>query len=128
MGIIRNTKSVKILLDEFKKKDGGISVIELIKRLNSKLNKTTIYRVLDKLEDDGVLHSFLGKDGIKWYAKCTGCSESGHTDVHPHFQCLNCGKMDCLKESINVPKVPNRKIIHSHILIQGHCELCLDTK
>ena len=125
MGIIRNTKSVKALLDEFKEGVGAISAIELITRLNTKLNKTTIYRVLDKLEDDGVLHSFRGKNGIKWYTKCKGCSESKHTDVHPHFECLNCGKMDCLNESIVVPKVPNRKIIHSHILIQGHCELCV---
>ena len=63
MGIIRNTKSVKILLDEFNN-DDAVSVIELIRRLKTKLNKTTIYRVLDKLEDDGVLHSFLGNKGI----------------------------------------------------------------
>ncbi len=124
MGIIRNTKSVKILLDEFNN-DDAISVIELIRRLKTKLNKTTIYRVLDKLEDDGILHSFLGNEGIKWYAKCNGCSVSDHADIHPHFQCLNCGRMDCLQESIIMPKISNREIMHSHILIQGTCELCL---
>ena len=123
MGIIRNTKSVKFLLDEFNNED-AISVIELIRRLNTKLNKTTIYRVLDNLEDDGLLHSFLGAKGIKWYAKCNGCSVSRHTDVHPHFQCLTCGRMDCLSEPISIPEIPNREIIHSHILIQGKCELC----
>ena len=127
MGIIRHTKSVQLLLNEFQKNDTGISVIELIKRLNSKLNKSTIYRVLDKLEDDGFLHSFLGKNGIKWYAKCKGCSESGHTDVHPHFQCLICGVMECLPESITIPKIPSRKITHSHILIQGQCDSCVTT-
>ena len=124
MGIIRNTKSVKILLDEFCNND-AISVIELIRRLKTKLNKTTIYRVLDKLEDDGILHSFLGNNGIKWYAKCNGCSISAHSDVHPHFQCLNCGRMDCLPESIVIPKISNREIMRSHVLIQGTCELCL---
>tara|TARA_B100001093_G_scaffold91250_1_gene83411 strand:+ start:22841 stop:23215 length:375 start_codon:yes stop_codon:yes gene_type:complete len=124
MGIIRNTKSVKILLDEFNN-DDAISVIELIRRLDTKLNKTTIYRVLDKLEDDGILHSFLGNKGTKWYAKCNGCSLSAHADVHPHFQCLNCGRMDCLPESIVIPKISNREIMHSHVLIQGTCELCL---
>ena len=73
MGIIRKTKSVKTLLNEFNKNSSAISVTELITRLNSKFNKTTIYRVLDRLEDDGVLHSFLGKNGLKWYAKCNGC-------------------------------------------------------
>ena len=72
MGIIRKTKSVELLLDEFKNNPKAICAIDLIDSLNSKLNKTTIYRVLDKLEDDGVLHSFLGKNGIKWYAKCDG--------------------------------------------------------
>ena len=124
MGIIRNTKSVKVLLNEFEKCGGAISAIDLITRLNSKLNKTTVYRVLEKLEDDGILHSFLNKNGIKWYAKCKDCSKSKHTDVHPHFECLNCGKMDCLNDLFIVPKVPNRKIIHDQILIQGHCELC----
>lgn len=122
MGIIRNTKSIKILLNEFNNGD-AISVIELIKRLKTKLNKTTIYRVLNKLEDDGILHSFLGNKGMKWYAKSRCCNSS--VDVHPHFQCLNCGKMDCLTESIVMPKISNREIMRSHVLIQGTCELCL---
>lgn len=124
MGIIRMTKSVETLLSEFNKEAGGISAIELVKRLNKKLNKTTIYRVLEKLEDDGVLHSFLSKKGIRWYAKCIGCSDKQHIDVHPHFQCLSCGKMDCLNLEIQIPKIPHRKISHSHVLIQGICHLC----
>lgn len=124
MGIIRKTKSVEALLNEFEKDSGAISVIELIKRFNSSLNKTTVYRVLDKLEDDGVLHSFLGINGIKWYAKCSGCSKSQHIDVHPHFQCLDCGKVDCLDVSITIPKLSMREVIASQILIQGRCEAC----
>ena len=58
MGIIRKTQSLDRLLKEFENEVSAISVIELIKRLDSQMNKTTIYRVLDKLEDDAVLHSF----------------------------------------------------------------------
>ena len=124
MGIIRRTKSIEVLLDEFQKCSGAISTVELIKRLGLKLNKTTIYRVLDKLEDDGFLHSFLGRNGIKWYAKCHNCTKSKHVDIHPHFQCLNCGKVDCLTVDVKIPKIPNREITASHILIQGKCEEC----
>ena len=126
MGVIRKTKSVVALLNEFHVNTsmGAISVITLIERLGSKFNKTTIYRVLDKLEEDGVLHSFLGKNGFKWYAKCNGCSADKHNDVHPHFQCLDCGKMDCLSFSVGLPKIPNRKIEVSQLLIQGKCEEC----
>ena len=65
MGIVRKTKSLDLLLDEFKSETTAISTIELIKILHSKFNKTTVYRVLDNLEDDRILHSFLDKDGIK---------------------------------------------------------------
>lgn len=124
MGILRKTKSVQLLLDEFNKNSNAISVITLIERLGQKMNKTTIYRVLDKLEDDGILHSFLGKNGLKWYAKCSDCSSAEHHDTHPHFQCLDCGKVDCLPTSIAVPQIPNRKVAISQVLLQGKCEDC----
>ncbi len=124
MGIIRKTKSVEVLLGEFKVGAGAIAAITLIERLGSTLNKTTIYRVLDKLEEDGVLHSFLGKNGLKWYAKCNGCTSGEHHDVHPHFQCLNCGKVDCLTVNVPIPNISNRKVNVSQILLQGECEEC----
>jgi Fur family ferric uptake transcriptional regulator len=125
MGILRKTKSVKLLVDEFEKHSTAISVITLIERLHLKMNKTTIYRVLDKLEDDGFLHSFLGKNGHKWYAKCSGCSSDVHHDVHPHFQCSDCGKVDCLSTDVLIPTIPNRTVDVSQILLQGTCEECL---
>ena len=125
MGILRKTQSLALMLDEFDKSSHAISAIDLISRLSNKLNKTTVYRILDKLEDDGLLHSFLGKNGLKWYAKCIGCTANNHSDVHPHFQCLNCGKVDCLSINITLPKIPNRKIEFSQFLIQGQCDECL---
>ncbi|MCG1036820.1 Fur family transcriptional regulator [Polaribacter sargassicola] len=124
MGIIRKTKSVEILLNQFKNSSEAISAKQLIEQLDTQFNKTTIYRVLDKLEDDGVLHSFLGKEGLKWYAKCNGCTTSEHKDVHPHFQCLSCGKVDCLSVTVNIPKIDKRKVFVSQVLIQGKCETC----
>jgi Fur family ferric uptake transcriptional regulator len=126
MGILRKTKSVRILLDEFDKNSSAISAITLVKHLSSEMNKTTIYRILEKLEDDGVLHSFLGKNGHKWYAKCTGCSSTGHHDIHPHFQCISCGKVDCLTINITIPDIPNRKVEISQVLLQGKCESCYE--
>ena len=124
MGIVRKTKSLELVLNEFQSLTTAISVIDLIKKLNSKLNKTTIYRILEKLEDDGVVHSFLGKNGIKWYAKCRNCSKSNHSDVHPHFECIDCGKIDCLTVEVKIPSIPNREVRSSQILFQGICESC----
>lgn len=125
MGIIRKTKSIEILLNEFQKSSRAISTVELIKRLDKKMNKTTIYRILDRLEDDGILHSFLGIKGIKWYAKCSNCSKSKHLDMHPHFECVVCGKVDCLNVDIKMPDIPNRSVISAQVLFQGTCEACI---
>lgn len=126
MGIIRKTKSTDVLLDEFKQSSGAISAVELVKRLDSKMNKTTIYRILDRLEDDGIVHSFLALNGIKWYATCNeGCSKSKHVDIHPHFECVACGKVDCVTVDIKIPTIPNRTVISSQVLLQGKCEDCL---
>ena len=124
MGIIRKTQSVETLLGEFKNNSGAVSVTELIKRFDSLINKTTIYRILDKLEDDRILHSFLDKNGIKWYAKCNYCTCNDNFDAHPHFQCLSCGRVDCLLIDFPVPKIKNREVILSQTLMQGICELC----
>ena len=124
MGIVRKTKSLELVLNEFQSLTAAISVIDLIKKLNSKLNKTTIYRILEKLEDDGIVHSFLGKNGIKWYAKCRNCSKSNHSDVHPHFECIDCGKIDCLTVEVQIPTIPIREVRSSQILFRGICEAC----
>ncbi|MEK9613208.1 MAG: transcriptional repressor [Flavobacteriaceae bacterium] len=125
MGIIRKTESIKLLLTEFHKKKVAVSVTDLIKRLDSKINKSTIYRVLEKLEEDGVLHSFLDKYGIKWYAKCVACNHKEHYDAHPHFQCVSCGKIDCISMDLSIPKIPNREVFVAQTLIQGKCESCI---
>lgn len=125
MGVIRKTQSVSLLLNEFEKNSKAISAIELVKRLADKINKTTVYRLLDKLEDDGLLHYFLDFNGVKWFAKCKICSKSKHHDVHPHFQCTDCGIIDCLQVKMTIPKIPNRKVVNSQILLLGQCEQCL---
>lgn len=125
MKIVRKTKSVEILLDVFKNTRNAVSVVDLINRYKTQMNKTTIYRILDKLEHDGVVHSFLGVDGLKWYAKCQSCSSHHHFDTHPHFQCQDCGNLDCLNVNITIPSIPNRKIDFAQVLLVGRCDKCL---
>ena len=69
MSIIRKTKSVELLLREFKENKDAISIVELTDKFNKKMNKTTVYRILDRLEKSGILHSFIDKNGLKRYAR-----------------------------------------------------------
>ncbi len=124
MGVIRKTKSVKTLLNVFEQNNDAISVVELVKKLHQEMNKTTVYRILERLEEDGILHSFMDKDGIKWYAQCSDCSVGHHSDSHPHFQCRECGKVECLTFDVTIPKIPNHKVDSAEFLFVGQCEKC----
>ena len=128
MGIIRKTKSVKTLLNIFEQSEDAQSVVDLVDRLNQEMNKTTVYRILDRLEDDGTLHSFIDKDGLSWYAKCKDCSSKEHRDTHPHFQCSNCDKIECLPLDVTIPTVPNYRIRSAKLLLVGVCQDCLSTR
>ncbi len=126
MGIVRNTSSVKLLWKSFENTNDAVSVVELVKQLEHKMNKTTVYRILDRLENEGKLHSFAGSDGLKWYAKCKGCSTESHLDIHPHFQCNECGKVECLDVNIPIPNTSDHQIDSAQILLFGQCNSCVN--
>ena len=126
MGIIRKTKLVEALLELFKQSTNAISVVDLVDQFKGKANKTTVYRILDRLENEGLLHSFRGQDGLTWYAKCfSDCSTTHHKDIHPHFQCQECGKVECLSINIVLPSIKTHRIESAEMFLTGKCEECI---
>ncbi|MEM8926720.1 MAG: transcriptional repressor [Bacteroidota bacterium] len=126
MGVVRKTKSVKALLNEFDETKTAISTRELIERLRNQMNRSTVYRILDRLEDGGILHSFIGRDGLAWYALSNQkhCSHSHGKNTHPHFQCVDCGKTECLPISVPIPEVAEHSIETISLLLVGRCADC----
>tara|TARA_B100001564_G_C20415043_1_gene567484 strand:+ start:225 stop:608 length:384 start_codon:yes stop_codon:yes gene_type:complete len=124
MGIIRKTKHFQKVLDEFMKSDNAISANSLVSLFASSMNKSTIYRILHKLEDDHIIHSFVGLNGLKWYAKCSGCSMKVHTDNHPHFQCEECNEVKCIQDVTNQSELIGSKFHVKNVLLTGLCNRC----
>ncbi|MEL6589258.1 MAG: transcriptional repressor [Bacteroidota bacterium] len=122
---IYQTKPLKVLLDTFEQSDGAISLADLIRRLQPHMNRTTVYRILQRLEKRKTLHSFRGKDGSKWYAKCPEHAAEPLPDAHPHFQCKVCGKIECLNLDVSNLLGANYKIDPGELLVIGECEDCL---
>ncbi len=124
MGITRQTKSVKTLLAALDQHQKAIAVTDLVKFLEKEMNKSTVYRLLNKLMDDGVVHSFIGNRGLRWYAKCQNCSDDHHNDIHPHFQCKKCGDVKCLPISFTIPGVTGYNVDSASLLMVGVCSNC----
>lgn len=121
MAVARRTKSVKILLDAFDHSKSALSVAHLVKRFQSEMNKTTVYRALERLENEGILHSFTGNSGLKWFALCKEAAFSSH----PHFQCQICGQSKCLPLNVAIPFIPNHRVDSVNLILIGQCEDCL---
>ena len=62
MGVVRKTKHLEQVLQAFRQSGDALSAGMLLDVLDNAINKSTVYRMLDKLEDDGVIHSFLTMD------------------------------------------------------------------
>ena len=121
----RNTKTVKLILDAFKKNDNPILISDLVSTFKQKMNKTTVYRILNRLEDSNILHSFVDKDGLKRYAKdIQKDSMSKDYKIHSHFICDDCGISSCLPIQIPTPSINNYKINSSEHLFIGQCGDC----
>ena len=68
----------------------------------ARLDRVTLYRVLDWLVVQGLAHRIAGPDRV-WRFSVTG---EAH-ETHAHFQCNRCGKVLCLDE-LSARKVPLR--------------------
>ena len=89
------------------------------------MDKTTVYRILDRLENSNLLHSFIGDDGLKRYAKWVNENSSEKMEIHPHFQCNQCGKSSCLPITVSLPTLANYKIESMEQTFSGKCKDCL---
>ena len=121
---MRKTKAVEKVRHLFDQRNDAVSVIELVAHFTGVMNKVTVYRILSRLEGEGILHSVVDKDGLTWYAKCQHCLRNKHEDHHPHFQCNKCSKMTCLPVTVTIPEIENHRIDRENILLIGECEEC----
>jgi Fe2+ or Zn2+ uptake regulation protein len=83
----------KVILNSITKSDNPIDFIQISDTLNAQKlspNKTTIYRNLEKLEQDGLIKKVLLSDQKQYWEKV---QTSSH--YHFHLVCNLCKKIEC---------------------------------
>ncbi|MEC8634765.1 MAG: transcriptional repressor [Bacteroidota bacterium] len=125
MGVHRKTRNLELVLDAFRNAQEALSAQLLMERLPADVNRSTIYRLLDRLEDDGVVHSFLASENAKFYALCKECTQSGHVHSHAHFQCTSCSQVVCLEQQVAVPTLNQYRVDEAQVLLKGQCATCM---
>ncbi|WP_081918454.1 Fur family transcriptional regulator [Sphingobacterium sp. ML3W] len=83
----------------------ALSHSEIEKSLVGLCNRVTIYRVLERLEEEGHIHKFINIDGHLKFADCRNCKDHLHHN-HAHFSCVECGTVTCLEKVEPIYKMP----------------------
>ena len=103
----------------------ALSHSEIQKSLEGLCDRVTIYRVLERLLVEGVIHKIVNIDGVVKYACCHSCSAK-HNHNHIHFSCQKCKSVTCLENvepSYKLPK--NYKVSEMNFTLSGLCPQCL---
>ncbi len=84
-------------------------------------DKVTLYRVLDWLVAQELVHSITGQDRVRRFSLVR--AHHGHA----HFECSDCGRLFCLHSAMAtaIPDVPSGFIpVMLDITVRGHCADC----
>lgn len=126
-----NTKQKEKLTDYFKKNmSRQLTINDIIEEVsgNGEAGKSTVYRQIAKMVEDGELLRMNGEDSKSVVYQYMG--EGTHCSEHFHLKCIECGKLihlDCRhleKIGRHIEEEHNFKIDTRRTVFYGLCERC----
>ena len=124
----RNTTSKTAILDLIKRSPSALSHVEIQKILNGICDRVTIYRVLDRLIADDLIHKIATPDGTLKYAACRHlhCKTKPDMHQHIHFSCEKCLQVTCIDDANPVFELPKNYFVKDvNFTISGLCPDCI---
>lgn len=121
----RNTEIKEGILHILTGSKGALSQTDVEEQLNVPADRATIFRTLNRFVEDGIAHRIVSEEGKSYFAVCTGkCASGHHHDAHYHFHCLECRKMECMKDEIQVKLPKGYKLMQANVVLTGICAAC----
>lgn len=94
------------------------------KNIEVNIDRTTIYRVLNRFCEDGILHRIVAEDGKQYFAVCIKCEEKKLTDHHFHFRCTHCQTIECLPVPVQFSLPQGYHVATVNCILTGVCKDC----
>jgi Fur family ferric uptake transcriptional regulator len=122
----RNTPTKDAVLDILTKTGKAMSQDAIEKKINIDINRATIYRVLNRFCDDGILHKVVAEDGKQYFALCLDCDHDHDNKMvhHFHFRCLKCETIECLPNEVNFTLSAEYVVENVNCVLTGTCKDC----
>lgn len=124
MMMSRNTKAKTKIKELIISSSVALSQGEIQNSLKGFCDRVTIYRVLERLLDEGLIHKIVNTDGVIKFASCQSCSVK-HSHNHIHFSCQKCKSVTCLEDVEPTYKLPKSyKVSEMNFTLSGLCPQC----
>ena len=123
----RKTVAKTTILELITNSNVALSQIDIQNIINGLCDRVTIYRVLDRLINEDVIHKIVTPDGTVKFASCNQQHENhSHSHQHIHFNCEKCLAVTCLENIEPVFKIPdNYKVNEMNFTLTGLCPICI---
>ncbi|WP_420573308.1 Fur family transcriptional regulator [Kordia sp.] len=120
----RNTPTKEAVINVLSKTRKAMSQSAIEQEINLKINRATIYRVLNRFCEDGVLHRIVAEDGKQYFALCINCEDRKLPDNHFHFRCTSCETIECLEEPVHFSIPKHYSVETINCVLTGVCATC----
>ncbi len=122
---VRKTVAKTKILEFIQNSKAAVAHSDIQASLKGVCDRVTIYRVLERLLKEGLIHKIVDVDGVVKYAACHTCENKFHQHNHIHFSCEKCKKVTCLDTIMPVFNLPQNYILNSvNFTVSGFCPKC----
>lgn len=122
----RNTPSKTAVLSALERAGTALSHDKILVSIGDRIDRATVYRILNRFCDDGITHRIVADDGKQYFALCEGCSHEKHSHNHFHFRCLSCDSVECLSSEVTVGLPTGYRAENFNGVISGYCGGCAE--
>lgn len=120
----RNTPTKEAVLEVLTKAGKAMSRDAIEQKIETAINRATIYRVLNRFCEDGIVHKVVAENGKQYFAVCVNCEDNALAGHHFHFRCNQCETIECLPLSVNFTAPKGYQVEGVNCIISGSCKEC----
>ena len=120
----RNTATQEAVLSVLTNKKKAMSQDVIVKEMNVDADRATIYRILNRFCEDGLVHKVVADDGKQYFAVCVKTNEKKIPKHHFHFRCTVCETIECLPSQVEFTVPKKYKILQMNCVLVGICRDC----
>lgn len=120
----RNTPTREAVLNLLLKEGKAMSQDAIEKRIEIPIDRATVYRILKRCCDEGIVHKIVAEDGKQYFAACMSREKKKPEGYHFHFRCTQCQTIECLRQPVHYSVPEGYTVSYANCVLIGLCRKC----